>query len=273
MDERYEKTFGKGKTGIGVVHLAPLPGSPGFGGDLAAVIQRAVREGELIEGAGLGAIIVENYGDLPFYRDRVGPETIASMAIVSREVRRACRVPVGVNVLRNDYEAALAIAGTCGCEFVRINILVGAYVTTEGMIEGNPARVSRLRERLAPEAMIFADILVKHAYPLAATGIGDDALDVVERGGADCVVVTGPRTGSPTSAGDLKTVRSVLEGAGMMVPIFVGSGVGPANAENLLKLSDGFIVGSYIRKGGRAGAEVDPERVGEIGKVLKEVAG
>lgn len=273
MDERFDKTFGEGKTGIGVVHVAPLPGSPGFGGDFAAVIERAVREAELIERAGLGAIIVENYGDLPFFSNRVGPETIASMAILTREVKRGCTVPVGVNVLRNDYEAALAIAGTCGCEFVRINILVGAYVTTEGMIEGNPARVLRLRDRLAPDAMIFADVLVKHAYPLAATSIGDDALDVVERGGADCVVVTGPRTGSPASAGDLKTVRSALKGAGVRVPVFVGSGVEPANAESLLKLSDGFIVGSYIRTGGRAGAEVDLERVGEIGKILKEVAG
>jgi predicted TIM-barrel enzyme len=59
----------------------------------------------------------------------------------------------------------------------------------------------------------------------------------------------------------------------MKVPILVGSGVGPANAQSLLRLSDGFIVGSYIRKDGRAGAEVDAARAGEIGKVLKEVAG
>jgi membrane complex biogenesis BtpA family protein len=273
MRNRFEETFGKGKTGIGVVHVAPLPGSPGFGGDLEAVIERAVREAELIERAGLGAIIVENYGDLPFFGDRVGPETVASMAIVTHDVRRMSTIPVGVNVLRNDYEAALAIAGTCGCDFVRINILVGAYVTTEGVIQGDPARVLRLRDRLAPGAMIFADVHVKHAYALAATNIGDDALDVVERGRADCVVVTGPRTGSPASAGNLKTVRSALDGAGLRVPVLVGSGVGPSNAVSLLKLSDGFIVGSYIRRGGRAGGEVDFERASKIGKVLKEVAG
>jgi membrane complex biogenesis BtpA family protein len=255
-----------------VVHLSALPGSPGFTGDLARVIDRALSEAEILEKAGFGAVIVENYGDLPFLK-QVGPETVASMAILAREVKQATGVPVGINVLRNDCEAALAVAAVSGCEFVRVNILTGAFITPEGIIEGSPGRALRMRKRLAAKTVIFADVMVKHAYPVAATSIGDNALDVVERGGADCIIVTGPRTGSPPSGEDLRAVRSRLDEAGMSVPVLVGSGITPSNAENFLKISEGFIVGSYIRNHGRAGEEIDFERARWVGNICKEGAG
>ena len=267
MNRCFDDVFGHGKILIGVVHLLPLPGSPGFSGDLGAVLARAVGEAELLEKAGFGAVIVENFGDLPFLKTDVGPEVVASMAIIAREIKRSVAIPVGINVLRNDYEAALAVAATSDCQFVRINILVGAFATTEGLIEGAPGRVLRSRQRIAPHAMIMADVLVKHAYPLAATTIGDDALDVAERGGADCLIVTGSRTGKPPSGGDLRAVRSRLEEAGLDVPVLVGSGVTPAIAGNFLKLSRGLIVGSYIRKQGKAGQEIETRRARRIGQI------
>jgi predicted TIM-barrel enzyme len=141
------------------------------------------------------------------------------------------------------------------------------------MIEGEPAKVLRERKRLAPDVALFADVMVKHAYPLAGTTIGDDALDAVERGKADCLIVTGPRTGSPPSREDLSSVRTRLDEAGLKVPVVVGSGITPTNVESLLKLGDGLIVGSYIRKQGRAGEEIEFERALEIGSIKKEVAG
>ena len=121
--------------------------------------------------------------------------------------------------------------------------------------------------------MVFADVMVKHANRLAATTIRDDALDAAERGQADCLIVTGPRTGSPPSGEDLKAVRAGLREADLRVPVMVGSGITPSNAEALLKLSDGVIVGSYIRKHGRAGEELEFKRALEIGSIKKEVVG
>jgi membrane complex biogenesis BtpA family protein len=273
MTDHFRDTFGAVKIGIGVVHLPALPGSPDFSGSLTPVVERAVAEAELLKKAGFDGLIVENYGDLPFFKARVGPETVAAMTIAVREVRRSVGIPVGVNVLRNDHESALAIAAACGCEFIRVNILVGAFVTPEGVIEGDPARVLRERQRLAPDTLIFADVMVKHASPLAATTIVDDALDAAERGKADCLIVTGPRTGSPPTGEDLKAVCAGLEEADLRIPVVVGSGITLSNAEALLKLSDGVIVGSYIRKHGRAGEEIDFERALEIGSIKKEETG
>ena len=267
------KVFGPGKIGIGVIHLAALPGSPGYGGDLGAIVRTAAEEAAVMEKAGFSGLIVENYGDIPFHSTGVGPETIASMALVVRAVREAVKVPLGVNVLRNDARAALAIAGVCGAEFVRVNVLVGAFVTSEGLIEGQPAEVMRLRDELAPGRLVFADIMVKHAAPLANTTISEEALDAAERGMADCVIVTGRRTGRPPSAGELTEARDALARGTRQVHVLVGSGAYPSNLESLLEVADGVIVGSYMRKGGVAGAELDTDRVLEMGGLVRKYAG
>jgi len=267
------RVFGPGKIGIGVIHLAPLPGSPGYEGDLESIVGRAVAEAGAMERVGFSGLIVENYGDIPFEAGPAGAGAIASMAVVARAVRDAVDLPMGINVLRNDAGSALAIAGVCGCEFIRVNVLVGAFVTSEGIIEGRPAEVLRQREALAPESLILADIMVKHGTPLADTTIREQALDAAERGRADCIIVTGRRTGLPPLAEDLTEARDALEGGTRPVPVLAGSGATPSNLESLLNLSDGVIVGSYIRKGGVAGSELDAERVEEVGGILKKFKG
>jgi membrane complex biogenesis BtpA family protein len=269
----FKSVFGPGKVGIGVIHLAPLPGSPSYGGNLDGIVARAVKEAAIIDSAGLGGLIVENYGDMPFHRDEVGPETIASMALIVKAVRDEVKLPIGVNVLRNDGEAALAVAGVCGAEFIRVNVLVGAFVTSEGIIEGRPAEVLRRRDALAPESLVFADIMVKHGAPLAPTSISEQALDAAERGRADCIIVTGKRTGLPPSAEELTEARDAMSGEAREVPVLVGSGAVPSNLDSLLELSDGVIIGSYMRKGGVAGAELEVDRAVEMGGMLKRYVG
>jgi hypothetical protein len=266
----FKDVFGSGKILIGVIHLGPLPGSPGYRGGLQPMIESAAGDARIMAGAGFDGLIVENYGDIPFLRDRVGPETVAAMAVAASEIKKAVRIPVGINVLRNDAGAALAIAGVCGCQFVRVNVLVGAFVTSEGMVEGRPGEVSRLRRAIAPDALILADTMVKHANPVVPTALGEDVLDVVERGRADAVIVTGPRTGRPPSGDDIEVVRASLKGACLDRPILVGSGVDPSNAEDFLRLGDGLIVGSYIRRDGRAGEDVLSERAVEMGEIKRK---
>ena len=268
MMNRFKDIFQAARPLIGVLHLAPLPGSPDFAGDAPAIRNRAVREAGILAEAGYDGLIIENFGDLPFYRDRVGPETVAAMAVVAEAVKASTDLPVGVNVLRNDYASALGVAAVCACEFIRVNMLVGAYITPEGMIQAHPAEVLRLRGRLAPETLIFADVCVKHARPIAALTIDEDALDAVERGRADCLIVTGARTGSPTSVEDLRVVKTRLAQEGLSVPVLVGSGVTESNAREMLGLADGMIVGSYIRKMGRAGNEIDPARAARLAEIM-----
>ncbi|MEB3322705.1 MAG: BtpA/SgcQ family protein [Synechococcaceae cyanobacterium] len=257
---------------IGVVHLPPLPGSPGWGGDLAAVERFALADAAAYREAGADGLIVENLGDAPYFPGPVPPETVAAMARLTRAVVAAAGdLPVGVNVLRNDALAALAVAVAAGARFLRVNVLTGATVTDQGLIEGCAAALLRRRRLLeAAEVLILADVLVKHGAPLAPLGLEEAVRDTLARGGADGVIVSGAGTGRPTAAKDLEQARAEVARLGAGAPVLVGSGVAPAVAPGLLGCCDGMIVGSALKREGVLDRPVDPERVRALRRLLPQ---
>src|SRR5689334_17010636 len=206
---------------IGVVHLRPLPGSPRWQGDLEKLLRSAVADAQAYEQGGADALFVENFGDVPFTKGKVGPETIAAMAVAGRAIRQAVRLPLGFNVLRNDAFAALALCAACGGEFIRVNVHTGAMLTDQGLIEGNAFETLRYRNHICPAAKIFADVHVKHAVPLGDWSIEASARDTIERGLADALIVSGSGTGLAADARDVQRVRQACPGA----TILLGSGV------------------------------------------------
>src|ERR1700682_1459178 len=175
---------------IGMVHLGPLPGAPGYAGSLDAVLVRALTDAESLFRGGVDAIAIENFGDRPFRKNRVDPETIAAMTRVVAEIARVVPVPFGVNVLRDDALAALGVAAATGASCIRVNVHGGAMVADQGVIEGEAAETLRRRTVLAPEVMIFADHDVKHATPLGADDPLQSARDLRLRGLADALIVS-----------------------------------------------------------------------------------
>src|SRR5262245_1396131 len=165
-DRQKNKSARNGPRLIGMVHLPPLPGAPGPRLSMEAIVAQAVDEAKLLIDCGFDAVMVENYGDLPFYPDHVPPETIAAMAIVVSQVVQVVKCAVGVNVLRNDARAALAIAASAGAAFIRINVHSGVVATDQGLLVGQAAETLRERERLGADVGIFADVHVKHATPI-----------------------------------------------------------------------------------------------------------
>lgn len=245
---------------VGVVHLAPLPDSPRFEGDLEAVVESAARDAEALAAAGFEAVVVENFGDAPFVPGRVSAMTIAAMTACARAIRAAApSIPLGVNVLRNDVDAALAVAVASGASLVRVNVHTGARVTDQGVIEGRAHETLRRRRELgvdrgARRVALLCDVDVKHAAPLAPRPIADEALETAERGLADALLVTGAGTGQPARQADLDAVLAVAS-----VPVLVASGV---TLESLDRIAGahGVVVGSCLRPHDRAGLPVDAAR-------------
>jgi membrane complex biogenesis BtpA family protein len=249
---------------IGVIHLAPLPGSPSPSPGLDAVIARAVADAVALELGGADAIIVENFGDAPFAGSRVEPATVAAMTRVALAVReRAGRLPLGINVLRNDAIAALAIAAATGASFIRVNVHTGAMVTDQGTITGEARATLLERNRLGADVRIAADVMVKHAVPLGDWTIEQQASDASERGRADALIVTGSGTGKPLRPDDLVRVRSAVPEASL----WAGSGVTPATAE-LVRGVDAAIVGTWLHADGHHDAPIDASRVMAVRKAL-----
>ncbi len=241
---------------VGMIHLLPLPGAPRWGRDMAPVVERALADAEALVDAGFNGLMVENYSDVPFHGDSVPPETIAAMTVAGSAVVDAVDVPVGINVLRNDAQAALGIATAIGARFVRVNVHTGAMFTDQGLIEGRAATTLRLRTSLHADVAILADVHVKHAVPPAGAALGPSAADAWHRGLADGLIVSGGGTGDATAPSDVEEVRRAVP----ETPLFIGSGVTAESAADYLRQADGLIVGSTVMYGGLAGAGVDPDR-------------
>jgi membrane complex biogenesis BtpA family protein len=223
---------------IGMVHLPALPGSPNSASDLDALVAFALDEAAILERAGLDGLIVENVGDAPFFRDSVPPVTTAAMAVIVREVRRATRLKVGVNILRNACQEALAIASVTGADFIRCNVVIGAYVTDQGIIQGCAAELARLRRSLDPDIAVLGDVHVKHSAPLFDVPIEDAAADLSERGGADAIIVSGARSPDAPSYERVERVRAAVK-----KPVLIGSGVGLGNVREFYDRADGVLIG------------------------------
>lgn len=267
--------FANGKPLIGVVHLRPLPGSPGWDAlgrpGVDAIVERALADAAAYLEAGFDGLIVENYGDAPFFKT-VPPETVALITRCAREVvARAGTAPVGVNVLRNDPHAALACAVAAGARFVRVNVHTGTAVTDQGLIEGPSARTMRTRAALgagpggAHPIAVLADVHVKHARPLGDESIALAAADAAERGLADALIVSGEATGD---APDLYPLQ-VVKGAVPQLPLLLGSGLNHENCGQLARRVDGAIVGSAVQETGKAGHSVDPARARALVEVWR----
>ena len=257
---------GPGFALIGMVHLPRLPETHGARPALRTIIERAVREARTLEAAGFEALLVENFGDTPFAPGPVPASTVAAMTLVVQRVQETVEVPVGVNVLRCDPQAALGIAAATDSDFVRLNVHTWPVMTDQGLLEGQAHRTVRLRDRLCPEVGLWVDVGVKHGRSMAPS-LTQEATDNVTRGAADALLISGAATGRPARISDLESVVSLS----LPVPVLLGSGVSRENLSEHLQLARGAVVGTAIKSGGITSAEVDPERARALVKARDEL--
>ncbi len=253
---------------IGMVHTGPLPGSPRYRSPVGATVRQAVSDATGLAEAGFDALLVENYGDVPFFPDHVPPITVAALARVVTEIRAAVDLPVGVNVLRNDGVAALSIAAACEARFIRVNVLSGTMYTDQGMIEGRAAELARLRAAIDPGIEIYADVFVKHATPPPGLRIEEAAADLWHRAMADALILSGPATGLATDPEVIERVRAAVPEAKLLV----GSGVTSRRVAGLVGKVDGAIVGTDLKVGADVHRPVDAERAGALVQAARAVS-
>ncbi len=257
--------FAVQKPVIGMLHLLPLPGSPRYAGDFSAVGELMLRDADALVCGGVHGLMMENFGDVPFYPGRVPMQVATCMTALAAMVRQKTGLPLGINVLRNDGVTALAVAHAVGAKFIRVNVLCGARVTDQGLIQGIAHDLLRERRQLqAEDIQIFADVDVKHSAAIAQRPIADEVEDTIHRGLADALIASGAGTGKPTDLAKLKAVKAAASGA-----VYIGSGVTGRNIATFLDHADGFIVGSAFKRDGSANKPVDAKRVKEFMKRLR----
>ena len=243
----FSSLFSNQKPIIGMVHLLALPGSPDYAGDIDAIYEQAEWEAETLAQAGIDGFIVENLNDEPYLVGEPLPEQLALMAGVTRLISRKANVPVGVNVQFNAWQAEMAIAHTCGADFIRVEVFVDTVVMAQGLVHPCSAPLTRYRQALGARGVqLWADVQTKYTTNIVSQPLTQSAIDA-KNAGADALIVTGAATGQATPLEAVAEVKQVVD-----LPVLVGSGTNIENVRQVLTIADGAIVGSSLKKDGSA---------------------
>jgi len=254
---------------IGAIHFAPLLGYPDYPG-FEITLESALKDLAAFEEGGVDGVIIENNYDVP-HKINVDKNTVDIMVKLGKEIRNKTNLPIGVNVLWNDFKSALFIARAIEAQFIRIPVFVDKVETDYGVIEGNPKEVINYRKEIkATDVAIFTDIHVKHAKLLNNKTIQESAIEAA-REGSDALIVTGKWTGDAPEINDLqKTKKAVGD-----FPILVGSGTNEDNIKDLFAYANGAIVSTSLKEGSKISSEVNVKKYDQridINKVKKIVS-
>jgi uncharacterized protein len=257
--------FGVRRALVGVIHTGALPGTPSANQDIDRIIETAVGEARVYASAGFHGVIIENTHDRPYLKGSVGPEIVAAMAVIGREVRRAASLPLGVQVLAGANNSALAVAAACDASFIRVEGFVFAHVADEGLIESSAGTLLRYRRAIGADRIrVLADIKKKHsAHAITADVSLTETAKAAEFFLADGVIVSGVATGEPT---DVSEVNAVARAVG--IPTLVGSGVTLENIHDYRE-ADALIIGSSVKRGGVWSGPIDESQVAALARAFR----
>jgi membrane complex biogenesis BtpA family protein len=227
---------------IGMVHLHALPGSPKYQGDLEEIYEAALKDLRALEKGGAGAVIIENFGDVPYAANNELINKIAFASMVAR-LRRETKLPVGINYQFNDVETEWAVAYNSDVDFIRCEVFAENRVGPNGLFIAAGPELMRMKAHYNKDVMILADANVKHTFALAEQPL-DFTIESLIEGGADGIIVTGITTGVNPSVEDVKLVNKHAKG----LPVFLGSGINDKNVNEYLPYINGAIVGSSLKK-------------------------
>jgi uncharacterized protein len=164
----------------------------------------------------------------------------------------------------NAWQAEIAIAYACRASFVRVEVFVDTVISAQGIVQPCSAQITRYRRQLgAASVELWADIQTKYTQNVIPQGIVQSALDA-QAAGAAVLIVTGSATGQATP---LDVVREVRQKA--TIPVVVGSGTTAANVQQVLQVADGAIVGSALKRDGRATNPVSAEQTRAFMQALR----
>ena len=236
---------------------------------MGVVRERMFEDLDALVKGGVDGLILENYGDAPYFPRRVPSQTVSYLTRLAMEVRNSTSLPLGINVLRSDGISALAVAAAVGAEFVRVNVYTGVRVSGEGLIQGSAHEIQRYRRELGVDVKVFADVDVKHSTGVGSVDLADEVTETILRGRADAVIVSGKATGSETRTEDLRRAK---KSAGC-TPVLAGSGVTAETVSETLRWADGAIVGTGFKVGGVTDNAVDLETVRKLMDAARSAEG
>jgi uncharacterized protein len=250
---------------IGMIHLAPLPGTPlHVEGSLGGIVARAVESALALEAGGADGCLIQTVDRLYTVADDADPARTGALTLVTDAVRRAVGsdFAVGVQMMRNAVRASLAVAHLCGGEFVRATALVGATVSAHGIVIADPLAVMEYRRKIGADGVqIVADVDSMHFQWLGGRDTGEVAR-AAQGVGAAAVAV-----GHPDTRRSLELIRSVRRTAPGL-PVILAGWTNHGNAAEMTAVADGAFVGGCFEDAERRIDQAAVARYVEIARSL-----
>jgi membrane complex biogenesis BtpA family protein len=262
-----KETFGTDKPIIAMCHLEALPGDPAYVPDrgLDWVIERARINLTALQEGGVDAVMFSNEASLP-YLTTVEPITTVTMARIIGELHSDVRVPFGVNVLW-DAIASIDLAVATGASFVR-EIFTGIYGSDFGLWNTSAGEAVRHQRRMhGDDVRLLFNIVPEAAAYLGNRKLIEIARSTVFNAQPDALCVSGLTAGVETSLEAISIVKEAVPG----VPVFANTGVQLSNVPQQLSVADGAVVGTTFKRNGYIWNEVDPGRVAQFMKKVREI--
>lgn len=256
MAGKFQSLFKTTKPVIAMVHFGALPGAPLYDAEagLAGLLAGVRKDLEALQVAGVDAVMFGNENDRP-YEFKVDAASTATMAYIIGQVRNEITVPFGVNVLW-DPMASMALAAATGAVFAR-EIFTGTHASDMGMWLPDAGAAMRYRDRLGRKDLaLMYNISAEFAWSLDQRSLPDRARSAVFSSIPDAILVSGVITGEAAALSDLEAVKKVVPD----VPVLANTGVKHATVGDVLRISDGCVVGSSLKVDGNTWNAVDPER-------------
>lgn len=227
-----------------MIQPQPLPGSYLNNGEtLEEVLDKVLREAQMIHNLGFDGFILQNMHDGPISQ-KARPETIAYMTIIGQSLKS--RFPDDLlGVLINwDGVAGLVVADAIGADFVRVeHLYTGVSVAVSGFMEGQCIEILETKKRLGSKVKIYADVQEVNSNYLCPRPKPQAAKTIVKSAYADGIFISGSST--EESLAIINETRKLLPDT----PIFLGGCATGENVYELLKEYDGVSVATWIKNG------------------------
>lgn len=259
--------LGTEKAVIAMCHLQAMPGDPQYDKKrgMQYVIDCAYKDMTALQNGGVDAIMFSNEFSLP-YLTKVRTETTASMARVIGELRAEIKIPFGVNCLWDPY-ASLDLAAATNAVFIR-EIMSGVYGSDFGLWNTNTGDLVRHQYSIGAENVkkIF-NIVPEGAKYLSSRSIEEIAKSTNFNCKPDAIAVSGLTAGSATNTDTLSKVKEVVPDT----VVLANTGCKDTTIEDILKIADGAVVGTFFKEDGKFENMVAQSRVERFMEVVHRV--
>lgn len=226
---------------VGMVHLPALPGSPAWDGTtIKRIGDLAISDSLVLREAGFDAVMIQNSLDRPT-RLSVDLLTVSMMTAIVQRVRSECDLNIGINVVKNDGPAAIAIAASTDSIFVRVKCLTGLRIGAEGLYSGCAFETARIRRDSGAFPAIWADVTEPTSRAIIELELDFEISNALDQGGADGIVITGTDSASTLAlAAQAREFRPEAH-------LIIGGKISASNVALALRLADTVIVGSALK--------------------------